>query len=74
MIALGVVFGASQLTLIRAFTYAPAGVLAPFNYFQIVSAVIFGLIVFGDVPDLWTLVGITLIIGAGVYVAKSRTN
>jgi drug/metabolite transporter (DMT)-like permease len=74
MIALGVVFGASQLTLIRAFTYAPAGVLAPFNYFQIVSAVIFGLIVFGDVPDLWTLVGITLIIGAGVYVAKSRTG
>ena len=58
--------------MIRAFTYAPAGTLAPFNYFQIVSAAVFGLTVFGDVPDVWTLIGIVLIIGAGVYVAKSR--
>jgi drug/metabolite transporter (DMT)-like permease len=72
MIALGLVFGASQLTLIRGLAYAPAGVLAPFSYFQIVSAVVFGLIVFGDLPDLWSLIGMTLIVGAGVYVAKRR--
>jgi drug/metabolite transporter (DMT)-like permease len=29
-------------------------------------------IVFGDVPDLWTFLGIALIIGAGVYVMRSR--
>ncbi len=74
MVALGTVFGISQLMLIRAFTYAPAGVLAPFNYFQIVSAVIFGLIVFQDVPDLWTLVGSAIIVSAGLYVAKSRNR
>ncbi len=51
MAGLGTVFGLAQLLLIRAFTYAPAGVLAPFNYWQIVSAVIFGLVVFHDVPD-----------------------
>ncbi len=72
MAALGTVFGASQLLLIRAFTYASAGTLAPFNYFQIVSAIVFGLIVFQDVPDVWTLVGATIIIGAGVYVVRSR--
>jgi drug/metabolite transporter (DMT)-like permease len=71
MIALGLVFGASQLLLIRAFTHAPAGVLAPFNYFQIVAAVVFGLIVFGDIPDFWSLVGIVLIVGAGIYVARN---
>jgi drug/metabolite transporter (DMT)-like permease len=74
MVALGTVFGISQLMLIRAFTYAPAGVLAPFNYLQIVSAVIFGLIVFQDVPDLWTLVGAAIIVSAGLYVAKSRNR
>ncbi len=72
MIALGVVFGVSQLLMIRAFAYAPAGVLAPFNYVQIISAVIFGMIVFGDVPDAWTFLGIAMIIGAGIYVVKSR--
>ncbi len=72
MIGLGTVFGLAQIFIIRAFTYAPAGSLAPFNYFQIVSAVVFGLIVFGDVPDVWTLTGIVMIVGAGVYVAKNR--
>ncbi len=72
MVALGLVFGVSQLLLIRAFTHAPAGTLAPFTYFQIVSAAGFGLAVFGDVPDFWTLVGIVLIVSAGVYVVKRR--
>ncbi len=72
MIGLGLVFGVSQLLMIRAFTYAPAGLLQPFNYVQLISAAIFGVAVFGDVPDIWTLVGIAMIICAGIYVARSR--
>ena len=74
MIGLGIVFGISQLLMIRAFTYAPAGVLAPFNYVQVVAAVIFGVVVFGDVPDRWTLLGIAMIIGAGIYVVRRRAG
>ncbi len=74
MIALGTVFGASQLLQIRAYTHAPAGLLAPFNYIQIISAVIFGMVVFGDVPDVWTLIGVVMIIGAGVYVVRKRAR
>jgi drug/metabolite transporter (DMT)-like permease len=73
MIGLGVVFGFSQLLMIRAFTYAPAGVLQPFNYVQLISAAIFGIAVFGDVPDVWTVVGIILSIGAGVSVVRRRS-
>lgn len=69
MIGLGIVFGVSQLLMIRAFTFAPAGVLQPFNYVQLISAAIFGIVVFGDVPDIWTVVGIAMIICAGIYVA-----
>jgi S-adenosylmethionine uptake transporter len=71
MVGLGIVFGVSQLLMIRAFALAPAGVLAPFNYVQIISAVILGVLMFGDVPDALTLVGIAMIIGAGVYVVRS---
>jgi drug/metabolite transporter (DMT)-like permease len=74
MIGLGFVFGISQLLMIRAFTYAPAGVLAPFNYVQVVAAVLFGVVVFGDVPDRWTLLGIAMIIGAGIYVVRRRAG
>lgn len=65
---LGASFGWGQHFLARAFSLAPANVLTPFSYFQILSATIFGVIVFHNVPDLWTMAGIALIIAAGAYV------
>ncbi len=50
---LGIVFSISQLMMIRAFVHAPAGLLAPFTYIQIISATVLGILVFGDIPDLW---------------------
>jgi drug/metabolite transporter (DMT)-like permease len=73
MIALGLVFGAAQALLVRAFVHAPASVLTPFSYVQIIAATLFGFAVFGAVPDFWTLVGIAMIIAAGGYVARRQT-
>ena len=72
MIVLGLSFGLAQALLVRAFSHAPASLLAPFSYGQIIAATVFGMVVFGAVPDLWTWVGIAMIIGAGVYVTQSR--
>jgi drug/metabolite transporter (DMT)-like permease len=74
MIALGLVFGAAQALLVRAFRHAPANVLTPFSYTQILAATVFGMLVFGAVPDRWTLIGIALLIGAGVYVVRGQAN
>ncbi len=72
LILSGLLFGAGQLLLIRAFARAPAAVLTPFTYAQIIAAVVFGIVVFGDVPDLWTTLGTTLVILAGVYVLRRQ--
>lgn len=72
-IALGVCFGMAQLMLVRAYLHTPANVLAPFSYAQIVAATIFGMIAFAAVPDGWTMLGIALIIGAGVYVVHNAS-
>ncbi len=63
----GGLFGMGHLLVIRGFSTAPAAVLAPFSYVQIVAAIGFGICVFGDVPDLWTLLGAGLVVGAGLY-------
>ena len=65
---LGVIFGVAQLLMAKAFSLAPANLLTPFTYFQILSALVFGFLVFGDIPDVWTFVGIAMIVGAGLYV------
>jgi drug/metabolite transporter (DMT)-like permease len=72
MVALGTVFGLAQSLLVRAFTYAPANLLAPFSYCQVVAATVLGMIVFDAIPDAWTFAGIALIIAAGVYVMRTR--
>jgi drug/metabolite transporter (DMT)-like permease len=68
LIASGVAGGAGHLCLIRAFRLAPASVVAPFSYSSLVWAVIFGLAIWGDWPDLWTWAGAALIIGSGLYI------
>jgi drug/metabolite transporter (DMT)-like permease len=70
LILSGLLFGAGQLLLIRAFAAAPAAILTPFTYTQIVAAVLFGMLVLGEMPDPWTLAGTALIILAGLYVLK----
>jgi drug/metabolite transporter (DMT)-like permease len=64
----GVLFGLGQLLLIRAFASAPAAVLAPFSYVQIIAAVVFGALLFGHWPDLATVGGAVLIVLAGLLV------
>ncbi|UPK35638.1 DMT family transporter [Bradyrhizobium sp. 186] len=52
----------------RSLKLAPASVVVPYQYSMIVWAVIFGFVVFGDVPQVATIVGAAIIIGAGFYI------
>ncbi|WP_199681151.1 DMT family transporter [Stappia sp. 28M-7] len=60
--------------IVKAFAAAPASVLAPFNYLEIVSATVFGYLVFGDFPDGPTWIGIALIVGSGIYIAHRENR
>jgi drug/metabolite transporter (DMT)-like permease len=59
---------AALLCVNRSLKLAPASVVVPYQYSMIVWAVIFGLVVFGDVPSLATIAGASIIIGAGFYI------
>ena len=52
----------------RSLKLAPASTLAPYQYSMILWAVMFGYVVFGDVPRPATLIGVAIIIGAGFYI------
>lgn len=65
---LGVIATGGHLLVVHAFRWAPAGLLAPFQYVEIVGATILGLLIFDDFPDLTTWVGVAIIVGSGLYV------
>src|SRR3954449_10787180 len=52
----------------RSLKLAPASVVVPYQYSMIVWAVMFGYVVFGDVPSAATILGAAIIIAAGLYI------
>ena len=68
-ILIGVASTVGQWIVVLAFRYADASVLAPFSYTQLVWVSFLGFLVFGEVPDAWTVVGAVFIVGSGLYTA-----
>lgn len=75
LVALGVIGGASHGLLVLAYARAPVSLLAPLSYTQLVWAGLAGALVFGDLPDRWTLLGAAVIFAGGVLaVIPERGN
>lgn len=72
-IALGIFIGvastAGQWIVVLAYRYGDASVLAPFSYTQLLWVSILGFFIFGEVPDVWTVVGAAFIVASGLYIA-----
>lgn len=71
---LGAFGGAGHYLFIHAYRLAPASSVAPFLYVQILTMVAFGFAVFGDVPDIYTLVGSAVIIASGIYLLHRESR
>src|SRR3984885_439990 len=68
-ILIGVASTAGQWIVVLAFRYADASVLAPFSYTQLLWVSILGFVIFGEVPDIWTVTGAVFIVASGLYTA-----
>lgn len=65
---LGALGTVAQALLIRAFAMAEAAAIAPFGYTGLIWAGLWGWLFWGTIPDIWTLTGALIIVGAGLYV------
>lgn len=68
LVVLGVLSGYGHLLVVHAFRLAPVSILAPFQYFEIISATILGFLVFGDFPSASKWLGVVIIVGSGLYI------
>jgi drug/metabolite transporter (DMT)-like permease len=67
LIALGLFGGFGQLFLTSALRFAPVSVVVPFDYTQLLWAVLLGWLIFGDHPPSTTWIGASVIIASGLY-------
>lgn len=61
---------AAHFLLIRAYHAAPASLVAPFAYTEIVWSSAIGFAAFGDIPDSATLIGAAVLIASGLYLLR----
>jgi len=69
-VAIGVVGGISHFLLILAFEAAPAAVVSPLDYSRLIWAAVVGYLMFGDLPDMWTVAGAGIIVASGLYILR----
>jgi drug/metabolite transporter (DMT)-like permease len=67
MIAISLIGAVAHYALIKALDYAEAGALQPYAYTLLVWATLLGAVVFGNVPDGWTIVGAVIVVASGFY-------
>jgi drug/metabolite transporter (DMT)-like permease len=68
LLAVGALGSAGHFLLIVAHRKAPASVLSPFIYTQLIWATTLGYLIFGDVPSEWTLAGSAIVVASGLYL------
>jgi drug/metabolite transporter (DMT)-like permease len=68
LLILGSISGYAHMIVVRAFRMAPLSLLAPFQYFEIISATILGYALFGDFPNFSKWVGIMIIVASGLFI------
>lgn len=68
LVGIGVLGSVGHFFMISAHRLAPASVLSPFIYTQLVWVVILGYLVFDHVPNELTMVGATIVVGSGLYL------
>ena len=73
-IFIGVASTAGQWIVVLAFRYADASVLAPFSYTQLLWVSVLGFLIFGEVPDAYTVTGAAFIVASGLLYRPSRAG
>lgn len=67
---IGILGTTGNATMTKALVLGQVTVMAPLTYVRVVWGALFGFILFGEVPDLWTWVGAALIVTAGLYLSQ----
>lgn len=74
LISIGVISVCAHYMLVMSFERAPASLLAPFAYAEIISGTIVGFYWFGDMPDHWTFAGAGILIVSGLFISWNETR
>ncbi|MBN8928423.1 MAG: DMT family transporter [Rhodospirillales bacterium] len=66
--------GTAQLLMTEGYRAGEATLVAPFEYGAIIYATLLGLVFWGEWPDQWSLLGVVVLVGAGLYIWRREVT
>ena len=69
-LALGLVAGCGMYLMVAAYRHADAAAIAPFDYLSMAWAALFGFLIWGEVPGVWSVAGIVVIALSGLFIVR----
>lgn len=67
----GIIGGIGNYFVTLAYKYAPSREISIFDYSQIIFSMLFGIVIFGEFPDQFSIVGYVFVIGAAIYMFQN---
>ena len=74
LVAMGLLATLSHNCFIRAFALGEASAIAPVDYSRLVFAAMAGWLVFGSIPDMYTIIGAAIIVGSSFYIVRREAQ
>lgn len=74
MAVVGILAIFAQFMIVQAYRTAPAAVVAPIQYTQILWATLYGWLLFSELPDRFTIIGASVVIASGLYIVWRETR
>jgi len=73
-LAIGFLTTVGMIGFIRGFVVGEASVIGPTEYIRLIFAAGFGFLIFGEIPDVWTVVGALIIVGSTSFIAQMEAK
>jgi len=68
LIGMGIFGGLGQVALTLSLQYAPVSTVAPIDYASLIWSTLFGVLLFAEIPTIWTWIGAPVIVASGLYI------
>lgn len=73
-LAIGILTAVGMIGFIRGFAVGEASVIGPTEYIRLIFAAGFGLLIFGEIPDRWTIAGALVIVACTSFIARMEAR
>ncbi len=74
LISIAVLTTLGMTCFVRAFSAGEANAVGPIEYVRLIYAALFGYLLFGEIPSIWTGVGAILIVASAIYIARDEAQ